>query len=143
MDTQITSCPLCKTENEDILFSNSLLRVIWVENSDFPGFCRVIANEHMSEIIDLPIEQQQAFMHIVFTVAHTQRVYLNPDKINLASLGNQVPHLHWHVIPRWKTDAYFPNSIWSEKVRDGSVPISATQTEQLKTQLKSILSTHK
>jgi diadenosine tetraphosphate (Ap4A) HIT family hydrolase len=139
MDTPIPSCPLCKTDQEDILFMNSLLRVIWVESNDFPGFCRVIANEHVSEIIDLPIEQQQAFMNVVFTVAHTQRVHLNPDKINLASLGNQVPHLHWHVIPRWKTDSHFPNSIWSEKIRDGLVEISTEQKEQLKAQLKTLL----
>jgi diadenosine tetraphosphate (Ap4A) HIT family hydrolase len=40
-----------------------------------------------------------------------------PDKVNLAALGNMVPHLHWHIIPRFKEDVFFPGSVWSEKQR--------------------------
>ena len=36
-----------------------------------------------------------------------------PDKVNLAALGNMVPHLHWHVIPRWRGDRHFPDAIWA------------------------------
>lgn len=46
-------------------------------------------------------------------VEQCQRDLLGPDKINLAQFGNQVPHLHWHLIPRWRTDPYFPESAWS------------------------------
>jgi diadenosine tetraphosphate (Ap4A) HIT family hydrolase len=42
---------------------------------------------------------------------------MKPDKINLASLGNLVPHLHWHVIPRFRDDAFFPGSVWSAKTQ--------------------------
>jgi diadenosine tetraphosphate (Ap4A) HIT family hydrolase len=42
-------------------------------------------------------------------------IYLKPDKINLASLGNITPHVHWHIIPRYFNDKHFPESIWSEK----------------------------
>ena len=42
-----------------------------------------------------------------------QQSVLAPDKINLASLGNMVPHLHWHVIPRWRGDRHFPDPIWA------------------------------
>jgi diadenosine tetraphosphate (Ap4A) HIT family hydrolase len=40
-----------------------------------------------------------------------------PDKINLACLGNVVPHLHWHVIPRWRDDSHFPAPIWAAAKR--------------------------
>jgi diadenosine tetraphosphate (Ap4A) HIT family hydrolase len=43
---------------------------------------------------------------------------MQPDKINLASLGNVVPHLHWHVIPRFVDDPHFPNPVWGVKVRE-------------------------
>jgi diadenosine tetraphosphate (Ap4A) HIT family hydrolase len=43
---------------------------------------------------------------------------LQPDKINLASLGNVVPHLHWHVIPRFADDPHFPNPVWGQRLRD-------------------------
>jgi len=46
---------------------------------------------------------------------------LQPDKINLASLGNQVPHLHWHVIPRFADDAHFPDPIWAAARREGQM----------------------
>jgi diadenosine tetraphosphate (Ap4A) HIT family hydrolase len=56
-------------------------------------------------------------MRVVFAVEAVLRENLQPVKINLATLGNQTPHLHWHVIPRFSDDAHFPNSIWSERVR--------------------------
>jgi len=43
-----------------------------------------------------------------------------PDKVNLASFGNMTPHLHWHVIPRWRDDSHFPQSIWSAAERQGA-----------------------
>ena len=46
-----------------------------------------------------------------------QKLFLQPDKINLASFGNMVPHLHWHVIPRFKDDMHFPNPIWGQVER--------------------------
>ena len=140
MNTQEHTCPLCKTDGQDILFSNQLLRVVWVGDNSFPGFCRVVANEHITEMIDLSAAQQQDFMQVVFAVAHAQRQHLNPDKINLASLGNQVPHLHWHVIPRWETDSHYPNSIWSDKLRNSLVSISKKQEDSLKQNLVKLLS---
>ena len=50
------------------------------------------------------------------------RDMLDPDKINLASLGNMTPHLHWHVIPRWRDDPHFPGSIWGERLREARPP---------------------
>jgi diadenosine tetraphosphate (Ap4A) HIT family hydrolase len=49
----------------------------------------------------------------VFAVEAALREIAQPDKINLASLGNVVPHLHWHVIPRWADDVNFPDAIWA------------------------------
>lgn len=65
--------------------------------------------------------QRQHFMAVVVGVEEVLRDTLQPDKINLASLGNQVPHLHWHVIPRFTDDAHFPDPIWSTARRAGQV----------------------
>ncbi|MHB1094167.1 HIT family protein [Thiobacillus sp.] len=46
------------------------------------------------------------------------RDVMRPDKINLASLGNVVPHLHWHVVPRFGDDPHFPNPVWGKKLRE-------------------------
>ncbi|GAB3263890.1 hypothetical protein GCM10027296_39740 [Chitinimonas naiadis] len=57
-------------------------------------------------------------MNAVWAVEEVLRHELQPDKINLASLGNVVPHLHWHIIPRWRDDPHFPSPIWALPVRE-------------------------
>ena len=59
-------------------------------------------------------------MVLVFAVEGVIRDVMQPDKINLAALGNMVPHIHWHVIPRYKDDAYFPGSVWSSITQESS-----------------------
>jgi diadenosine tetraphosphate (Ap4A) HIT family hydrolase len=56
-------------------------------------------------------------MAVVFATEEILRETLQPAKINLASLGNQVPHLHWHIIPRFTDDAHFPDPVWAARKR--------------------------
>jgi diadenosine tetraphosphate (Ap4A) HIT family hydrolase len=114
-----TVCPLCDPKGEDVLWRDAQLRVIRVNDPDYPAFCRVIWNAHMKEMTDLVIRERKYLMAIVYTVEQALRELLKPDKINLASLGNQVPHLHWHVLPRFADDAHFPDPVWSARKRDG------------------------
>ena len=65
---------------------------------------------------DLTPAERQTFMAVVFRVEEVIRALFSPDKINLASFGNMTPHLHWHVIPRWRNDRHFPEPVWG-KVR--------------------------
>ena len=62
---------------------------------------------------DLGTEEQSALMRAVFLVESIQRKMLQPHKINLAAFGNVVPHLHWHIIPRWSDDLHFPAPVWA------------------------------
>jgi len=112
------TCPLCEGDGGEVLWRDSLCRVIWVEDSNYPGFCRVILNAHVREMTDLQPEQRTRLMDVVFAVEVAVREVIQPDKINLASLGNVVPHVHWHVIPRWADDPNFPDSIWSAARRE-------------------------
>jgi hypothetical protein len=52
---------------------------------------------------------------------------MGPGKVNVASLGNMTPHLHWHVIPRFADDAHFPNPVWTEAVRTTEKPVLAAR----------------
>jgi diadenosine tetraphosphate (Ap4A) HIT family hydrolase len=94
--------------------------VIRVADTDYPGFCRVVWNAHAAEMTDLTPDDRRYLMDVVLAVEQAVRDALSPDKINLASLGNVVPHLHWHVIPRFRDDRHFPNSIWGEPRRSAS-----------------------
>ena len=110
-------CPLCRPENETILWQDAHCRVILTDESDYPGFCRVIWDAHAREMTDLTESQRAHLMMVVFVVEEILREILRPDKINLASLGNQVPHLHCHVVPRFSDDAHFPDPVWAARKR--------------------------
>ena len=118
---KMMSCELCNTTGETLLWRGELCRVVLIEDADYPGFCRVICNRHVKEMTDLNADEQHALMNVVFVVESALREVMQPDKINLASLGNMTPHLHWHIIPRYVLDKHFPNPIWGKPQR-ASIP---------------------
>ncbi len=124
-------CELCATAGGDILWESPTCRVIRVDDPHYPGFCRVIWNAHVREMTDLDPGQQQYLMSVVFAVEAVLRQLVSPDKINLASFGNMVPHLHWHVIPRWQDDRNFPEPIWGSVQRAGSEKRPAISNREL------------
>lgn len=111
-------CPLCTPTGEEVVYLTDLYRIISVNDPAWPGFCRVILNSHAAEMTDLSIEDRTAIMKAVCVTETVLRDLMQPDKINLASLGNVVPHVHWHVIPRWKDDSHFPEPIWGNQQRE-------------------------
>lgn len=117
-DTE-SGCPLCAGERETVLWRDGRCRVILVPDRDYPAFCRVVWGEHVREMTDLAPGDRAHCLAVVFAVEAALRALLAPDKINLASLGNQVPHLHWHVIPRFVDDAHFPDPVWAPRRREG------------------------
>jgi diadenosine tetraphosphate (Ap4A) HIT family hydrolase len=113
-------CELCTSPGGELLWQDDRCRVVRVggaEGEAFPGFCRVIWQAHFREMSDLNECDRAHLRHVVDAVESVVRRIMNPDKINLASLGNVVPHLHWHVIPRWTNDSHFPAPIWATPCR--------------------------
>jgi len=125
-------CHFCTHDGGEILVANTVLRVIAPEEPEFPGLIRVIWHEHVAEMTDLEPSQRSALMQVVCQVEDLVRKIMNPHKINLASFGNFVPHLHWHIIPRWQDDAFFPESIWGKKLRDISEDFLIGRHQQAK-----------
>jgi diadenosine tetraphosphate (Ap4A) HIT family hydrolase len=105
-------CPLCDSPGGDLVWRNKSLRVVLPDEPDYPGFTRVIWRVHVAEMTDLDAAERASLMRVVWSVEQVQRAVLVPDKVNLASFGNVVPHLHWHVIPRWRDDRHFPQPVW-------------------------------
>ncbi len=118
MPTQCELCILTSDQEENILWADDFCYVLSVNDPHYPGFCRVILRRHVREMTDLSPEERERLMSVVFAVEQSLRKVLRPDKINLASLGNAVPHLHWHVIPRWLDDRHFPLPIWGPPQRE-------------------------
>ncbi len=133
------TCPLCTPVAETVLWRDAHCRVIWVNDADYPGFCRVIWHAHVREMSDLPAGDRQHLMDVVFAVERAVRDTVRPDKINLASLGNLVPHVHWHVIPRWESDRCFPDAIWAAAKREGRVAEPAGLASSIEQGLQTLL----
>lgn len=118
-------CELCDSPGGKVLWQDASCRVVLVDDPDYAGLCRVIWNAHTREMTDLPEPGRMRLMQVVFAVEEAVREALRPEKINLASLGNVTPHLHWHVIPRRSGDRHFPAPVWAEPKRAGSPPAPA------------------
>ena len=126
-------CPICAAQNEEILLQTPNLRVIAVHNeANAPAFCRVIWQHHVAEMTDLQPAERAELMDAVYKVEAVMRQVLQPEKINLASLGNVVPHLHWHVIARFKDDACFPAPIWAAATRQAVFRLPENWSNQVK-----------
>ena len=115
-----TVCELCDQVGGTLLWQDASCRVVLVEDADYPGFCRVIWKKHVKEMTDLSADDRAHLMATVFAVEAAIREAMRPDKINLASLGNLTPHLHWHVIPRHAHDKHFPQPVWGAAQRKGA-----------------------
>ena len=115
-------CDFCNGPGGAILWQNGLCRVVRVDDPDYPGFCRVILGRHVREMTELPEAERAELMAVVFAVEEVMRATMRPDKMNLASLGNMTPHVHWHVIPRYRDDRHFPGPVWAGAQREPVVP---------------------
>lgn len=114
-------CPICgDAPGHHWLWRDERLRIIDARDADHPAFLRVIWNAHVREMTDLSDPDRQHLMEVVWQVERAVREIAQPDKVNLGSLGNMVPHLHWHVIARWPDDAHFPGSVWSARQRESA-----------------------
>lgn len=139
MITGSQTCELCTNPGGTILWQSADCRVIRVDDPHYPGFCRVIWNEHVREMTDLAPAAREQLMRIVFAVETVVRQLFSPQKINLASFGNVVPHVHWHVIPRWQDDRHFPEPVWGAVHREGVVDRPAVSNEEMAEALSRVL----
>jgi diadenosine tetraphosphate (Ap4A) HIT family hydrolase len=111
-------CPLCISTGGELVFQGAQFRVIRADEPGFPAFYRVVWRHHVAEMSDLSPAERSLCLAAVNTVELALRQHLQPHKINLAALGNMVPHLHWHVVARFSWDSHFPAPVWAPAVRE-------------------------
>jgi diadenosine tetraphosphate (Ap4A) HIT family hydrolase len=132
--TRAPGCPLCESDGGELVWAGDRARLILVEHQRFPGFCRVVWNDHAAELTDLDPADQAWLMRLVARVERVVREIMTPDKVNLAAFGNMVPHLHWHIIPRYRWDTHFPEAIWAVPQR----PADAARVTELADRLPAL-----
>ncbi len=94
------------------------MRLIRADEALHPATYRLVWNTHVAEFSELPQLQRLACVDALALVEREMLRRLRPRKINLAALGNLVPHLHWHLIARWDWDAHWPQSVWAPAQRE-------------------------
>ena len=136
--TRHPGCELCEQPGGELVARNAELRVVRVSDALYPGFYRVIWNEHVAEFSDLSQAQRGRCMDAVALVESLMRMHLQPLKMNLATLGNMVPHLHWHLIARYREDPHFPHPIWGTQQREAPTdpPIDPAKLVELDGQIR-------
>ena len=129
--TDSTRCILCAQPGGQLIWQGEHLRLIRADEAGFAAFYRIVWNAHVAEFSDLSTAQRQHCMEAVALVEQVLRQQLQPTKINLATLGNVVPHLHWHIIARYDWDSHFPASVWASAQRPRDSAREAAVVAQL------------
>ena len=111
-------CPLCDGPGGRLVFQGDRFRVIRTDEGGFPAFYRLVWSGHVAEFSDLSPADRALCMEAVVLVEQGLRAHLQPAKVNLATLGNAVPHLHWHIIARFGWDSHFPAPVWAAAQRE-------------------------
>lgn len=120
--TARAGCELCAGAGGRLLWTAGSWRVVRVEDAAFPAFYRVVCNHHVAEFSELLAPERRRCMDLVCAVERVLIDTLAPTKVNLAALGNVVPHLHWHVVARFDWDSRFPQPIWAPPQRELAGP---------------------
>ncbi len=132
-------CLLCVEEGGTVLWRDDFCRIVRAPGDGYPGLCRVVLNRHVSEMTDLADPERSRLMRAVFAAESALRGLYRPDKMNLASFGNLVPHLHWHVIPRAADDPHFPDPAWGPPRRATPAAAAAVSDAAIAAKLAQLL----
>jgi diadenosine tetraphosphate (Ap4A) HIT family hydrolase len=138
---QLGECAHCAGAGEDRLWEGPDQRIVLVHDTGFEGWCRVIWNAHVSELTDLSEEDRKRVFDAVVALEEALRAELDPWKINIASLGTGVPHLHFHVIPRFRDDPTFPDPVWLPPKHESDRELPDGFAERMKQRLTEALGT--
>lgn len=111
-----------------------------VHESEIP-WLKIFTTEAYKELTDVPKSLRKILYEVMECIEEEMRDYYKPEKINIAAFGNYLPHLHIHVMARFKEDSYFPEPMWGEKQREGrlELPEHAIFYERLTKRLNALI----
>ena len=97
------------------IFRNDFIK-IEIEKSEIP-WLKIFTIENFKEFSDCDLKTKQEIWKYLDIIEKGMIEYFNPEKINIASFGNYVPHVHFHIMARFKEDSYFPEPMWGKQQR--------------------------
>ena len=102
----------------NLIYENDLIK-IEIEKSEIP-WLKVFTQKSYKEFSETPSDVKLEIFRVLDIIEKEMLSFFKPKKINIASFGNYVPHVHWHIMARFEEDAYFPEPMWGKKQREGT-----------------------
>ena len=118
-----------------MIYENTLV-TLEIEPSEIP-WVKIFTKRKIKEFSQCSTEEKMEIFRIIDIIEKSMLDYFNADKINIASFGNLLPHVHWHVMARFETDSYFPEPMWGVKQREANLDLPSFEVffNQLKERL--------
>ena len=95
---------------------------IEVEKSEIP-WLKIFTQKPYKEMSEVPGNVKIEIYGLLDYIEKKMLDYYKPKKINIASFGNYMPHVHWHIMARFEEDSYFPEPMWGEKQRESTLSL--------------------
>lgn len=140
-------CPLCAprpdhSEFHDLVKKLSVSSLYLVRDQAYRGTCGLVFDpRHVTRIGQLAPEEWSAFSADLARAEAAVHAAVKPDHINVESLGMTVPHLHWHIVPRYKGDPRWGGPIWTtERDEFARAVLNAAERRQLIGEIRKNLS---
>jgi diadenosine tetraphosphate (Ap4A) HIT family hydrolase len=109
-------CWMCQGlyEPKNLVFYESRVSVAKLNpDQAFEGYTFLTLKWHEEELYRLPDKDRKQFLEDMSLVANALSKAFKPDKMNYELLGNAMPHLHWHLVPRYTSDPMWGRPIWA------------------------------
>ena len=104
-----------------IIYESKTIK-IEIEESEIP-WLKIFTQEPYKEMSEVPAEIKFEIYDLLNIIEKEMIAYYNPKKINIASFGNYMPHVHWHIMARFEEDSYFPEPMWGTKQREATLEL--------------------
>jgi diadenosine tetraphosphate (Ap4A) HIT family hydrolase len=117
-------CPLCAPRPDDsplwLKVASLATSTLYLDrNQTYPGHCQLIYDvRHVEGLELLEPAEYTAQMSDLQRAAQAISSAFTPDRMNYASMGNLVAHLHWHIVPRYRSDARWGKPIYTSDLAD-------------------------
>ncbi len=104
-----------------IIYKNPHIK-IEIEASEIP-WLKIFTKKPYKEMSEVPAGVKFEIYELLDVIEKEMIAYYHPKKINIASFGNYMPHIHWHIMARFEKDSYFPEPMWGTKQRESNLDL--------------------
>jgi len=108
-----------------LIYENKTIK-LEIEDAEIP-WLKLFTKHPYKEMSDIPKGMRDEMYALLNVIEKEMISYYKPTKINIASFGNYMPHVHWHIMARFEEDSFFPEPMWGKKQRKSSLSLPSLE----------------